>query len=480
MLKRFCLTVCLIFLSISVQGKVLDIIIGGDIGQGLQCKEDSNCPSGEYCHQEQYYCVACKVPPYEWTGTTCQCPEGTVEKDGKNCVECLLDMDCKTDYNCDTDTNHCEYCKFPKLWVNNQCICPSGTREQAGVCVCIKGNTELDNKTGRCVCILNEDKCGDVNFNEEECACCPADKPLYMAQMCRTCASVYPDRPIWNGTLKECVQCQTNKDCKGTTPVCELNTHTCAECPDDKPFWDEWFDRCVQCRTNADCSGTTPVCNVSTHVCEECPVDRPTWDASTNQCVKYVTVTWRNASNTNTQSVKNNQDIFSQNPSGIEGYTFDGWYWDAGLTSRVNFPVRVDTDTTFYAKWNSTGQTLQEIPINKCGGSRLGSEYTYKEWTHWVPKGAIVEAYAQSAWNNDGYNCTNKTANWRFDFTNGDYITHGGWEFDAIGSKQCYWMRLSDWAPNNFIRIAGNADWSKYCDVVMRIRIRYRMPDITY
>lgn len=238
MLKRFCLTVCLIFLSISVQGKVLDIIIGGDIGQGLQCKEDSNCPSGEYCHQEQYYCVACKVPPYEWTGTTCQCPEGTVEKDGKNCVECLLDTDCKTDYNCDTDTNHCEYCKFPKLWVNNQCICPSGTREQAGACVCIQENTELDNKTGRCICILNEDKCGDVNFKEEECACCPADKPLYMAQMCRTCASVYPDRPIWNGTLKECVQCQTNKDCNGTTPVCELSTHTCEACPVGKPLWD--------------------------------------------------------------------------------------------------------------------------------------------------------------------------------------------------------------------------------------------------
>lgn len=437
MLKRFCLTVCLIFLSLSVQGKVLDIIVGGDIGEGLQCKEDANCPSGEYCHQEHYYCVACKVPPYEWTGTTCQCPEGTVEKDGQTCVECLIDTDCKTDYNCDTDTNHCEYCKFPKLWVNNQCICPTGTREQAGACVCIRENTELDNKTGRCICILNEDKCGDVNFNEEECACCPADKPLYMAQMCRTCASVYPDRPLWNGTLKECVQCQSHTDCSGATPVCELTTHTCEACPDD----------------------------------------RPTWDASTNQCVKYVTVTWRNAGDTNTQSVKSNQDIFSQNPGGIEGYTFDGWYWDAGLTSRVNFPVRVGTDTTFYAKWNGTSVTMEEVPINRCGGSRLGSEWTYTYRDYQIPTNARVQINARSSWNDDGYNCGGKSGSWFYNWYNTDNVLI---QNGRIEGTQCTWVDIGT-SPSGMLRLRVQAnDWSKHCDVVFRLQPRYEMPAITY
>lgn len=273
------------------QSKVLDIIVGGSIGQGLQCQKDTDCPSGAFCHDEQYYCVACRVPPYEWTGTQCKCPEGTVEKDSNTCVECLANTDCKTNYQCDTDTNHCEYCKFPKLWVNNHCVCPAGTRDEGGICVCIQPNTELDDKTGRCVCILDENKCGETNFNEQECICCPVDKPLYIAEQCRTCASVYPDRPIWNNTIKQCVQCNVNADCPALTPLCDLNSHSCQACPTDRPIWNSAAGKCVQCTENAHCEGETPVCNYFEGLCRSCvqiDASKPYWYNDTcNKCTNY-------------------------------------------------------------------------------------------------------------------------------------------------------------------------------------------------
>lgn len=437
MLKHFCLAICFACLSLSAHGKVLDIIVGGSIGSGLQCKTDSNCADGSYCNQEQYYCVACKVPPYEWTGTECRCPEGTVEKDSETCVECLFDTHCESDYYCNTNTNLCTYCKFPKLWFGNTCVCPAGTREQAGACICIQENTELDDETGRCICILNENKCGNVNFNEEECVCCPSNKPLYMAQSCRSCASVYSDRTIWDNTLKECVQCQTNTDCNGTTPVCEL----------------------------------------SAHVCESCPTDYPDWDASNGQCVRHATVTWRSADTTNTQTVKSNEDVSSKNPDNIEGYNFDGWYRDAALTDRAEFPVRIGDDITFYAKWVGTSTESAEIPINKCGGSRLGSEYTYTKGEYRVPKNAVVQLYARSAWNNDGYNCSGKQGNYYVNWLTDDG-THVSGPQTFTNMQQCSWIDLGN-APANVIRVQTN-DWSKYCDVVFRIKIKYQMPDITY
>lgn len=292
MFKYLCMSLCLFFFGLSVQGKTLDIIVdesNNNTDKTFECKEDSDCPSGKYCHQEQKICVPCNVPPYEWTGTTCQCPEGTVEKDGTDCVECLASTDCTTDHYCNTDTNRCEHCTFPKLWVNNRCVCPNGMREEGNICVCIQENTQFDASTGLCVCSLNEDKCIGSHFNEEKCICCPIDKPIYTGGICQTCTALYPDRPIWDDTLKQCVQCQTNTDCSTSLPMCDSSTHTCTACPPEHPKWDAtlgqcvacdsstpfWSDKlkkCVECLTNANCTNTQfPLCNTDEGVCESCP-----------------------------------------------------------------------------------------------------------------------------------------------------------------------------------------------------------------
>ena len=435
MLKYFYLVISLLLITFPTQGKVLDIIIGGDMGQGLECHEDMDCPGEQFCHEEQYHCVMCKVPPYEWTGTECKCPAGTVEKDNKTCVECLENTDCVNNYFCDTDTNHCEYCIFPKLWVNNLCKCPPETNETDGVCVCNQTNTELNQTTGKCDCILSEEKCASTNFNSNECLCCPTSQPVYNGTSCVTCATFNPNKPIWDAASK----------------------------------------KCIQCRTNTDCAGSTPICNASSKVCESCPSDKPVWDANSKTCVKQVTITWQNASNKNSQTVTSNQNVYSQNPGSIEGYNFDGWYWDRDLSNRVNFPVKVNSDTTFYARWNGLSATSDEIPINKCGGSRLGSEYTHTQWEYWVPKNAIVQVYARSSWNDDGYNCNAKSGNWYFNwYDNNRNFIQNGWE----QGTHCTWVYIGN-APSNILRLQST-DWSKHCDVVFRLLVRYEMPAIRY
>lgn len=280
-LSGFLLAFLLIFFS-SVMAKTLDIIVGGGMGEGLECEQDSDCPSGQFCHQEQYYCVACNVPPYEWTGTACQCPEGTVEKDGKTCVECLIDTDCKEDYYCDTDINHCTYCKFPKIWQDNACRCPDGTSEQGGQCVCLQANMELDETTGFCECVLNEEKCAGVNFNAKECLCCPPSAPVYENEECRSCTQINPNTPIWDSANKRCVQCLKDADCTSSDGIaCDTNTNTCIGCTTPL-VWDASTRTCVECLKNQDCEANY-TCNTSTKRCEPCPAPQ-TRPIGANEC----------------------------------------------------------------------------------------------------------------------------------------------------------------------------------------------------
>lgn len=277
----FLLIFLLIFFS-SVTAKTLDIIIGGNMGEGLECEQDSDCPNGQFCHEEQYYCVACDVPPYEWTGTACECPAGTVEKDGRTCVECLSDTDCKADYYCDTDINRCTFCKFPKIWQDNACMCPDGTVEQNGKCVCVQADTELNEITGRCECILSEEKCAGVNFNSEGCKCCPSSAPVYQNKQCRPCAQINADTPVWDSVRKQCVQCLQDSDCLSDKPLCNAS-NVCAPCPDDKPFWNG--AACVECLASGDCPAGKPVCDLSSFVCTPCPIGYPLWDETQGKCV---------------------------------------------------------------------------------------------------------------------------------------------------------------------------------------------------
>ncbi len=59
------------------------------------------------------------------------------------------------------------------------------------------------------------------------------------------------------------------------------------------------------------------------------------------------------------------------------GFALEGWYFDAGLTSKVSFPIIVTRSTTLYAKWVSTVCTVN---FDAAGGSQVaGVQKNYGE-----------------------------------------------------------------------------------------------------
>ncbi|UKI38312.1 MAG: InlB B-repeat-containing protein [Clostridiales bacterium] len=47
----------------------------------------------------------------------------------------------------------------------------------------------------------------------------------------------------------------------------------------------------------------------------------------------------------------------------MEGYAFDGWYSDSGLTKEFDFAMKITKNITLYAKWTEIKQT--EIKQNE-------------------------------------------------------------------------------------------------------------------
>jgi len=76
------------------------------------------------------------------------------------------------------------------------------------------------------------------------------------------------------------------------------------------------------------------------------------------------------------------------------GYTFEGWYSEAGLTNKVNFPYTVSGDATLYAKWTVNQYTIDfetdggtaVAGISQNYGTTIGSQatsktgYTFEGW----------------------------------------------------------------------------------------------------
>jgi len=57
------------------------------------------------------------------------------------------------------------------------------------------------------------------------------------------------------------------------------------------------------------------------------------------------------------------------------GYDFCGWYYDSDLTTKVNFPVMLSSDFTFYAKWE---KIVYNVSFITNGGTQVQSVKTDK------------------------------------------------------------------------------------------------------
>ncbi len=114
-----------------------------------------------------------------------------------------------------------------------------------------------------------------------------------------TSSNVTPAEPgVFRYRFRGCaLQCASNADCGGPTPVCDATARTCracradADCGGSTPFCATTGSnagRCVQClanaqcgtsmcasnacvcATNADCRGSTPICDTRTRQCRAC------------------------------------------------------------------------------------------------------------------------------------------------------------------------------------------------------------------
>lgn len=326
---------------------------------------------------------------------------------------------------------------------------------------------------------------GDVPVSGLSPAECPADMP-YQDVLTDSCLRCNPEiNAHWQDETQTCVICDEPKTVwDNVTQKCEcpfgLYGDNCEPCDSPK----EWRENacqcpigkhekdgdCVQCLNDTHCSGLTPVCNAS-NSCEECPSGTAWKDTS---CQPLHTITLRNLNTTTTQNVIEGDDL-EQPTATFSGFEFSHWAETPG-GSAITFPITITGDKTLYAyyKEQTTPTETAETPLNRCGGSRLGSEHTYTSKT--VTKdseGGLLtykfEVYLRSAWNNDGYNCSGKQGNfaWKLDGVVGS---------NTPTTSQCSWISVG---TGNELYLYPNSDWSKYCDVVWRAKAR-TTPILTY
>ncbi|MDR0565574.1 MAG: InlB B-repeat-containing protein, partial [Prevotellaceae bacterium] len=93
------------------------------------------------------------------------------------------------------------------------------------------------------------------------------------------------------------------------------------------------------------------------------------------------------------------------------GYTFAGWYADAGLTALWSFPAgKVTKETTLHAKWISTGEPTCKVSFNSNGGSAVDPQTVEANHTVARPASPTREGYTFAGW----YGDAGLTALWSF------------------------------------------------------------------
>ncbi|MBQ9738939.1 MAG: hypothetical protein IJV75_05465 [Alphaproteobacteria bacterium] len=126
---------------------------GNKVCQDKQCvceMTSTDCPTSDFTNAEQ--CACCPVDKPKWDGTTSTCKACSeidatkpyYNSDTKTCEECLTDAHCENEQTCSADK--------------------------------------------KCVCELTQADCAETDFNNIDCLCCPADKP------------------VWDKETKQCVE----------------------------------------------------------------------------------------------------------------------------------------------------------------------------------------------------------------------------------------------------------------------------------
>jgi uncharacterized repeat protein (TIGR02543 family) len=103
-------------------------------------------------------------------------------------------------------------------------------------------------------------------------------------------------------------------------------------------------------------------------------------------------------SSVNNQTVNYNATATSPVAPTKTGYTFGGWYSDAGLTSAFNFSTAITANTTLYAKWTINTYT---VSFNSNGGTSVGSQTVNYNTTATSPTAPTKTGYTFWGWYSD-------------------------------------------------------------------------------
>ena len=257
----------------------------------VQCTVDEDCQNAQnpYCNVTEGVCKPCMEGK--------PCPDPYVcDLEASVCRNCLTDFDCISKNGksrfCNTTSYTCQGCL-------TDTDCGPNSSCQEGQCVYgCQGDADCttaeyphcDTDIRQCVQCVSNDQCNgtapycDVNGYRDVCVPCLEDIHCN--------STILPKCDVDQHT---CVQCLTNIDCltKGLTlPYCNVAQHICQECLVDSDCDGDahkacYLGQCVECDNDSQCGGSTPFCNTTRHRCQEClsDVDCPSGVCFNGDCV---------------------------------------------------------------------------------------------------------------------------------------------------------------------------------------------------
>ena len=139
-----------------------------------------------------------------------------------------------------------------------------------------------------------------------------------------------------------------------------------------------------------------------------------------------------------TQSVTDGATVKEPDTPTREGYTFAGWYTDAGCTNSYDFLAAVTENITLYAKWTINTYT---VTFNTDGGSAVDSQTVNYNSTATTPTAPTKTGYTFAGWYTDA-GCTNS-----YDFLTAvtESITlYAKWTVEVITDWTTLYAKLND------------------------------------
>ena len=280
------------------------------------------CPENCYSCSSSNSCDYCRYEYYSYKGTCVKTCPGGYSGYGKDCVQCNVDLNCKTCFY--GDQNTCKDCYEGYYLFNNECVeecdagtfvenktckycnptckictnyetcveCKDGYFYKDGLCLldCGQGFTKVDKKCVPC----EVSNCKSCVNNPNECTSCYKDWILYNTLCLSNCpeGKYVNDLKCYN-CLPNCSKCNDSSTCEKCKEnfVLSSNPDSCSE--NCSPGFVNINGKCLSCNNN--CLSCLPDRNTCTAcrkgkyllngLCVDCPKGFIP-DENTQTCIK--------------------------------------------------------------------------------------------------------------------------------------------------------------------------------------------------